>query len=276
MKTTLKLLCVFTFVIIAFFIIQKNNVSSPTTKIPKTFHYVWLGSKELPDEVKKSIQTWQKHQPDFKIKRWDETNCDLTANHFIRTNYESKRFNFASDWCRILALEEGGVYFDTDMILNQPIAPLLDAPLILSMQREDDLSASVMAVIPNHPYVQKIKEKYNQLSNAAIYSPVIWNETFLEYFKEEKIIPQKKENIYHVYHANILMHNFNGGENVAEHIYANANKQIQKSKWFDIFRKQFLDKYAYYFPNQNYYLIKKNKFNGYFIDAKTLQFVHNV
>ena len=162
------------------------------------------------------------------------------------------------------------------MILNQPIAPLLDAPLILSMQREDDLSASVMAVIPNHPYVKKIKEKYNQLSNTEIYSPVVWNETFLEYFKEEKINPQKKENIYHVYHANILMHNFKGGENVTEHIYANANTNIQKSKWFDIFRKQFLDKYAYYISNKNYYLIKKNRFNGYLIDAQTFNFIHNV
>ena len=242
-----------------------------TVQIPKIFHYVWFGSEELPDEVKETIKTWKKHQPDFKIKRWDEKNCDVNANYFIRTNYKNKKFNFASDWCRILALEEGGVYFDTDMRLKKPILPLLDTPLTLTVQREDDLSASFMAVVPNHPFIKKIKEKYNKLLRADVYSPVIWNRTFLEFFKEKKIQPQKIENKYHIYHGNILMHDFKGGENVAEHLYANSSSDIQISKWFDVFRQQYLDSYAYYILKDDVYLIPIEGVNGYFFDAKKKQ-----
>jgi hypothetical protein len=45
----------------AFLCRQKNNFDTPTQQIPKTFRYVWLGPKELSDAVKKSIQTWQRH-----------------------------------------------------------------------------------------------------------------------------------------------------------------------------------------------------------------------
>ena len=246
------------------------------SQIPKVFHYVWLGSKELPKEVERSIQTWKKYQPDFKIKRWDETNCDINANHFVKTNYQNKKFNFASDWCRILALEEGGIYFDTDMHLKKQILPLLDEPLILTLQRKDDLSASFMAVVPNHPYIKKIKEKYNMLSNTEICSPVIWNQTFLEYFNEEKLVPQKIKNKYHIYNANILMHDFKGGENVAEHLYANTNTEIKKSKWFNIFRQQFLDAYAYYITEKQVYLIKKDALSGYLIDKEKQEYINNI
>ncbi|MBR5130588.1 MAG: hypothetical protein IKV03_05130 [Alphaproteobacteria bacterium] len=265
----------FLLVLLIIFFSEKDNKETPP-QIPKIFHYVWFGTQELPEGVKQAIQTWKKYQPDFKVKRWNETNCNINANYFIRTNYKNKKFNFASDWCRILALEEGGVYFDTDMHLKKPILPLLDTPLTLTLQREDDLSASFMAVVPNHPYIKMIKEKYNNLLNAEVYSPVIWNKTFLEYFQEEKLIPQKIKNKYHIYHANILMHDFKGGENVAEHLYANANPEIKKSKWFNIFRKNFLDAYAYLILEKEFYLIKNNDFSGYFIDANTQKFIQNV
>lgn len=236
--------------------------------IPKVIHYVWLGSKELPPEVQKSIQTWRKQHPDFQIKRWDETSCDINANHFSRTNYEYRNFDLVSDWCRILALEEGGIYLDTDMRLNQPLTPVLEEPLNLTIQKKGDLSASFMAVVPNHPFIQKIKEKYNQLTYGNISAPSVWNWVFSEYFKEDDKLPKRIKNSYRIYPPNLLMFDFKGGENIAEHLYANANPDIQSSIWYHRFRKQFLDSFAYYIEDKNYYLIIKDENSGYFITKK--------
>ncbi len=245
-------------------------------KIPEVIHYVWLGSKELPPEVQKSIQTWRKQHPDFQIKRWDETNCDINANHFSRINYGYRNFDLVSDWCRILALKEGGIYLDTDMRLNQPLTSVLEEPLNLTIQRDGELSASFMAVIPNHPLIHKIKEKYNRLTYGNINSPSVWSWMFSEYFKENEIHPKQVKNAYRIYPANLLMFDFKGGENIAEHLYASANPDINLSKWHHIYRQQFLEKFAYYIGDKNYYLITKDVNSGYFITNKTHEKVHDV
>ena len=45
--------------------------------IPKIIHYCWFGGSPEPDDVKQCIASWRKYLPDYKIKRWDETNYDV-------------------------------------------------------------------------------------------------------------------------------------------------------------------------------------------------------
>lgn len=42
--------------------------------IPKVIHYCWFGGKPIPKEYMKYIDSWKKYLPDYKIKRWDESN----------------------------------------------------------------------------------------------------------------------------------------------------------------------------------------------------------
>ena len=67
-------------------------------QIPKVIHYCWFGGRDIPDENKKWMDSWKKHCPDYEIKRWDETNYDVSKNPYMYDAYQRKRFCFATDY----------------------------------------------------------------------------------------------------------------------------------------------------------------------------------
>lgn len=88
--------------------------------IPKIIHYCWFGNKPLPPEVLKYIETWRRCMPDFEIKKWDESNFDINARLYTRQAYFAGKYAFVSDVARLQALvSEGGIYFDTDIIVKK-------------------------------------------------------------------------------------------------------------------------------------------------------------
>jgi len=95
--------------------------------VPKVIHYIWLGGKELPSIAKKCIASWQKFCPDYEIKRWDESNLDLTKYQFVKDALENKKYAFASDVLRTdILYNHGGIYFDIDVELLRPIDDILE------------------------------------------------------------------------------------------------------------------------------------------------------
>ena len=260
--------------LLIYFMVPKLFDTKKKTPIPKTIHYVWIGSKELPPNVKKNIQSWKQHMPSYQIKRWDETNCDMEANYFIKKNYKEKNYNFASDWCRLIALSEGGIYLDTDMVLNASIEPILNENLVLSLQEKDNLSASFIAVIPNHPFIKKLILNYQKKTALRHVAPYVWNNVFSSHFNEKHIKPIHKKGKYHIYPPNVLMYNFKGEENIAEHLFSNGSNQADKTHWFYKFRLKFLNEYAFYIPEEAVYFIPTSSNKGYFTtpnNSKTIQ-----
>lgn len=84
--------------------------------IPPVIHYCWFGGKELPDFYKKCIDSWYKYCPDYEIKKWDETNCNISETEFTRQAYEVGKLGFVPDYFRLkIIFEHGGIYLDTDV-----------------------------------------------------------------------------------------------------------------------------------------------------------------
>ena len=78
--------------------------------IPKTINYCWFGRKPLPVEVKKSIKSWKKYCPEYKIIQWDESNFDINCSEFVKAAYESECWAFVSDYARLkIIYEYGGI-----------------------------------------------------------------------------------------------------------------------------------------------------------------------
>ena len=95
--------------------------------IPKIIHYCWFGQKPQPKVVKKCIQTWHKHMPDYELMLWNEQNSPMD-HPFVRSAYEAKKYAFVADYVRFWALYNyGGVYLDTDMYVLKSFDDLLDA-----------------------------------------------------------------------------------------------------------------------------------------------------
>ena len=94
--------------------------------IPKIIHYCWFGGKPLPKSAEKCIASWKKYLPDYEIKRWDESNCDVNAIPYTREAYAVCKYAFVSDYARFWILYHyGGVYFDTDVEVIRPIDDII-------------------------------------------------------------------------------------------------------------------------------------------------------
>lgn len=110
----------------------------------KYIHYCWFGGKPLPKLAKKCIKSWKKFLPDYKIIRWDETNTDLNECPFVKGAFENKKWAFVADYARTKAIKEyGGIYFDTDMIIDKDISHLLDKNEFLGIEDSGLVNAAV-------------------------------------------------------------------------------------------------------------------------------------
>lgn len=84
--------------------------------IPSTIHYCWFGRKELPDLYKRCIESWHKYCPEYEIKEWNESNCNIEETIFTKQAYECGKYGFVPDYFRLkIIYEHGGIYLDTDV-----------------------------------------------------------------------------------------------------------------------------------------------------------------
>lgn len=94
--------------------VQIRQTSKPL--IPKTIHYCWFGGGELPELYKRCIESWKYYCPDYKIQKWDETNCDIHETVFTEQAYQAGKLGFVPDYFRLkIIYEYGGIYLDTDV-----------------------------------------------------------------------------------------------------------------------------------------------------------------
>lgn len=76
--------------------------------IPKKIHYVWVGGKEKPKDIKRCMKTWKKHLDGYEIIEWNEDNFDINSHPFVKAAYEAKKWAFVSDYIRAYALYNEG------------------------------------------------------------------------------------------------------------------------------------------------------------------------
>lgn len=110
----------------------------------KYIHYCWFGGKKLPRLARKCIKSWKKYLPDYKIKCWNEKNCDFNECPFVAQMYKEKKWAFVADYFRTKALYEyGGIYLDTDMEIMKDISDLLEDETFLGIEDTGYIAAGV-------------------------------------------------------------------------------------------------------------------------------------
>ena len=48
--------------------------------IPKIIHYCWLSGDEVPENLKKCMDSWKKIIPDYEFVKWDFTKFDKSSS----------------------------------------------------------------------------------------------------------------------------------------------------------------------------------------------------
>ena len=116
-------------------------------KIVKKIHYVWLGGKPLPPNVKECIKSWRKYCPDYEIIQWNESNFDTDKYLWVKEAISCKKYAFAADVIRCLVLNKyGGLYLDTDVELKKKIDDFLCAGFVAGFLNNHFLSDVMKSV----------------------------------------------------------------------------------------------------------------------------------
>lgn len=135
--------------------------------IPKIIHYCWFGGKPLPAQAEKCLKSWKKYCPDYEIRRWDESNFDISTNLYAKQAYEAKKYAFVSDYARFFILEKyGGVYLDTDVELLKPLDAILEKGAFMGAESDESITVAPglgMGFIPEMAILKEILNVYKQL-----------------------------------------------------------------------------------------------------------------
>jgi len=116
----------------------------------------------MPELAMRCIASWKKYCPDYEIKRWDETNVDLSSVDYMREAYEEKAWAFASDVARLqVVYEQGGVYLDTDVELVRPLDDLLQHRAFAGIQHDKTIALGLgFGAEAGHPLIGELLNDY--------------------------------------------------------------------------------------------------------------------
>lgn len=123
--------------------------------IPRILHYCWFGG-EKSALVKECMASWTKAFPQdvWTIMEWNETNCDLNRNEFVKSAAKLKNWAFVSDWVRLKVLYEyGGVYLDTDVEVYKSFEDLLSLNGFLGYRGDSTAATAILGFEPHNPFV---------------------------------------------------------------------------------------------------------------------------
>lgn len=200
---------------------------SSMKKIPEIIHYCWFGKGEKGPLIEKCIRSWREYAPNFKIIEWNEENCDINENEYVKVAYEKKQWAFVSDYFRIKALYEmGGVYLDTDMELTKPIEPYLYDEGFFAFETPIFVHAGIIGAQKENDIIKKIYETYktDEFKEWKDSIPYPIPRRITDVLKKNTNLilngkTQRLNNGIRVYSANKMTMNMHDGQNIANHHY---------------------------------------------------------
>ncbi|MHA2857023.1 glycosyltransferase [Paenibacillus lautus] len=134
-----------------------------TKLIPKKIHYFWFGKGEKSELVQKCINSWRTFAGDYEIIEWNETNCNIEENEYVKEAYEAKKWAFVADYFRIKVIhEQGGIYMDTDMEIMNRIDSLRISEAFFAFETRDAVHAGIFGAISGHPLTKRWLDTYKE------------------------------------------------------------------------------------------------------------------
>ena len=139
--------------------------------IPKIIHYCWLSGEKYPDSLRRCLDTWHKHFPEYELRLWDIHSFDFDSVPFTRDALAAKKWAFVSDYIRLYALYNyGGVYLDMDVVAFDKIDDLLGNRFFSGLEMRDKehtaifLEAAIMGSEKGHPFIGQALDYYSRRS----------------------------------------------------------------------------------------------------------------
>jgi hypothetical protein len=132
--------------------------------IPKIIHYIWVGGKEKPADIKRCMATWKKHLEGYKVIEWNESNFDIEQHPFVKAAYEAKKWAYVSDYIRAYAIYNyGGIYLDTDILLLDNFDDFLNHRAFVGFENPNYPFTAAFGAEKGHPLVKDMLDYYDEL-----------------------------------------------------------------------------------------------------------------
>ena len=130
--------------------------------IPKIIHYCWFGKKTIPDKYKRWMDSWKRFCPDYEIKEWNESNYDISKNHYMRQAYECEKWGFVPDYARLdIIFNNGGIYLDTDVEIIAGLDELLYQDGFAGFETEELVALGLgFGAVPGLAIIKEMMEFY--------------------------------------------------------------------------------------------------------------------
>lgn len=136
------------------------------SQIPQVIHYIWFGNNPKSPLILSCIESWKKYLPGWEIKEWNESNYDLNKSEYMTAAYAAQKYAYAADYARFDILHEfGGIYFDTDVELLQPIpTDILASQAFSGMESNNMVNPGlVLAASPGNEFLEEVLSFYDTL-----------------------------------------------------------------------------------------------------------------
>ena len=204
-------------------------------KIPKKIHYVWVGGKEKPADIKRCMKTWKNHLKDYEIIEWNESNFDINSHPFTAAAYKAKKWAFVSDYIRAYVLyKEGGIYLDTDVLVLSSLDSFLNNRAFVGYETENSPFTATFGAEKGHPLLRKILDYYDNLkkygfnfedNNTILVSNILIN----DFNCKTGNVSQVLENDIRVYKDDVLCNPSKNSTTI--HIFTGTWLDKSKSKY---------------------------------------------
>ena len=133
----------------------------------KKIHYCWFGGNELSKSTLECIDSWKKFFPDYEIIEWNESNFDVNSCRYSKEAYKAKKWAFVSDFARFkILLENGGIYFDTDVEVIRSFKNLVDAGSFMGCEKmsvNPGLGVGFVDNVETRCFFEEIMGLYNNM-----------------------------------------------------------------------------------------------------------------
>lgn len=133
--------------------------------IPKVIHYCWLSGDEYPDSIRRCIDSWKEHLPDYEFRLWDLNRFDINSTLWTQQAFLKKKYAFAADYIRLYALYyEGGIYLDSDVVVYKSFNELLHLPYFIGEDRTHCFEPAIIGCEEGMPWIKDVMKRYEDLA----------------------------------------------------------------------------------------------------------------
>lgn len=123
--------------------------------IPRKIHWIWLGTKPVPDDQRRWMNGWQDMHPEWQCRLWTDADRPRLVNErlFLRARNDVQR----SDILRFELLQQfGGVYLDTDVECLRRLDPLLEVNNFAGEEQPGVLGSAVLGARQGSAWVDAL------------------------------------------------------------------------------------------------------------------------